>query len=248
MSTFRDGRKAISAGFGWCILVVASGAFAQEPVLSAPAVVRAKAEAQFSSSLSGTIRALPFGDGASFSQGDLLVGLDCDIQRAEAEAAAADNKGAQAEFQARRALFARGGVGSVEVSVAEAQAAATQARQRLAQAVVSTCEIVAPFAGRVVETLVNEFEYVQSSQPLLSIVSGERPELEINAPAVWLRWMQVGSDGRVEFEALDNSFPVRISSIGAAIDPVSATIKVTAEFADDISGILPGMSGLVRFQ
>lgn len=231
-----------------CTLFSASAGLAQEPALLAPAVVRAQAEAEFSSSLAGIVSALPFEDGDTFAQGDRLVGLDCAVQKAEADAAAADNTAAQAEYQAGQALLARGGVGRVQVAVAEAQAAATQARQRLAEAVVSRCEIHAPFAGRVVETLVNEFEYVQASQPLLSIVSGERPQLEINAPAVWLRWMTVGSRGQVEFESLGDVFPVQISGIGAAIDPVSATIKIKAEFQTDIDGILPGMSGLVRFE
>lgn len=157
---------------------------AQEGGRTAPAVVRAEAEAQLSSSLSGMIEALPVDEGAAFSEGDLLARLDCAVQRAEAEAATADHQAAQAEFDVRKALLARGGTGEVQVAVAKAQAAATKARQRLAEAVVSKCDIVAPFDGRVVETSVNEFEYVESSQALLTIVSSGRPELEINAPGV----------------------------------------------------------------
>lgn len=238
----------IGFSFFLCFVVLSSQVFAQGSGRTAPAVVRADAEAQLSSSLSGTIEALPFNEGSAFLEGDLLVRLDCAMQRAEAEAAAADHQAAQAEFEVRRALLARGGTGEVQVAVAEAQAAATKARQRLAEAVVSKCEIVAPFDGRVVDISVNEFEYVEPSQALLSVASSGRPELEINAPAVWLRWLNIGSEGRVEFEEVDGTFAVRVSSIGAAIDPVSATIKVTAEFQKETPKILPGMSGMVVFQ
>lgn len=246
-------KSTISAsvtGFSFflCFVVLCSHVFAQEAGRTAPAVVRADAEAELSSSLSGMIKALPVDEGSEFAEGDLLVRLDCAMQRAEAEAATADHQAAQAEFEVRKALLARGGTGEVQVAVAEAQAAATKARQRLAEAVVSKCDIVAPFDGRVVETSVNAFEYVEPSQALLSVVSSGRPELEINAPAVWLRWLNIGSEGRVEFEEVDGTFAVRVSSIGAAIDPVSATIKVTAEFQKGSPEILPGMSGLVVFE
>ncbi|MAE91988.1 MAG: hypothetical protein CMI67_20825 [Pelagibaca sp.] len=231
-----------------CIAALSSQVIAQGSGRTAPAVVRADAEAQLSSSLSGTIEALPFNEGSAFSEGDLLVRLDCAIQRAEAEAAAADHKAAQAEFKVRRALRARGGTGEIQVVVAEAQAAATKARQRRAEAVVSKCEILAPFEGRVVETAVHEFEYVEPSEALLSVVSSGPLELEINAPAVWLRWLKVGSEGRVEFAEVDGRFAIYVTSIGAAIDPVSATIKVTAVFQQDTLPLLPGMAGLVVFE
>ena len=229
-------------------IVVPISSFAQESNVTAPAVVRAKAEAEFSSSLSGTIEALPFEEGASFAEGDILVRLDCAAQRAEAAAAAADHQAARVESEARRALLSRGGIGRAQVAVAEAQTAAAEARQPLAEAVIGGCEITAPFEGRIVETYVNEFEYVQPSQPLLSTVSSERLELEINAPAVWLRWMDIGTEGKVRFEAVEDAFSIHVLSIGAAVDPVSATIKVTAGFQGDIPKILPGMSGLVSFE
>lgn len=223
-------------------------ALAQEISTSAPSVVRAKAKAEFSSSLTGTIESLPFKEGRAFLKGDILATLDCDVQRAQADAAAADYEAARADFDAREALLVRGGVGRVQVDVAKAQAAAARARKRLAEAVVEGCAIKAPFDGRIVEISVNEFEYVEPSQPLLSIVSTERPEVEISAPSVWLRQIEVGSTGNVRFDETADSFPIQITGIGATVDPVSATIKLTAVFKGSVHGILPGMSGQASFE
>ena len=198
----------------------------------APSVVRAKAKAEFSSSLAGTIVALPFKEGSAFSKGDVLATLDCAVQRAQAEAAAADYQAARADFDAREALLARG----------------ARARQRLAEAVVEGCEVKAPFDGRIVEVSVNEFEYVEPSQPLLSIVSTERPEVEISAPSVWLRRIEVGSTGTVRFDEAADSFQIQITGIGATVDPISATIRLTAAFKGSVNGILPGMSGRASFE
>ena len=221
---------------------------AQDMSLSAPSVVRAKAKAKFSSSLTGTIKLLPFKEGDEFAQGAILTRLDCATQIAQLQAATADHQAAQADLTARKALHGRGGLGKVQVDVAEAQTVAARARQTLAEAVVDGCEIKAPFDGRIVEILVNEFEYVDPSQSLLSIVSTERPEVEISAPSVWLRKIDVGSVGEVRFEEVETSFAIRIVTIGATVDPVSATIKLTAAFQGDVQGILPGMSGRARFE
>lgn len=213
----------------------------------APAVVRAKSEAAFSSSLAGTIEDLPFKEGELFEAGDVLVSFGCAVQHAEAEAAEADHQAAQAEFNAGKTLLARGGIGTVQVAVFEAQAAAAKARQNLAEAVVAQCKIIAPYKGLIVELAVNEFEYVQPSQPLLNIVAADRPELEISAPAAWLRWIDIGSVGEFTLSDGRKRFEIQISNMGAVVDPVSDTIKLNAEFTGDISTILPGMSGLVSF-
>lgn len=252
MSISRRRSRALSPVF--LSLAALYAAFAPVPALAqddgaaTPAVAQARAQALLSSSLAGTVESLPIEEGRAFSKGDILARLDCAVQRAQAEAASADVQAAQAELTARKALQARGGIGKVQVALAEAQAAGARARLELAEAVVDKCEIKAPFDGRVVELSVNEFEYVQPASPLLSIVSTQRPEVEISAPSGWLRRVSVGSIGEVRFNELDRSFAIRITAIGATVDPVSATVKLKAAFEGDVDGILPGMSGLARFE
>ncbi|MDN3524180.1 efflux RND transporter periplasmic adaptor subunit [Halomonas sabkhae] len=229
-------------------VVATSNAGAQQGGGEAPAVVRAEAEAEFSSILAGTVKALPFEEGASFAKGELLVQLDCAEQRAEAEAAAADYQAASAEYRSRQALLERGAIGRVEVEVAEARAAEARARRQLTQARVSGCDIAAPFAGRVAELSVNAFEYVEPSQPLLHIVSTERPTVEIQAPAEWLRWMESGTAGQVSFDEAEGSFAIEVTGFGATVDPVSKTVELTAAFQSEVPDILPGMSGIARFE
>lgn len=252
MSIFSHGHRAhVQATRTLGIYLVASMPIAlqaQEVDTLAPAVVRAKAEASFSSSLAGTIRDLPFDEGAHFKAGDVLVIFGCEIQKAEAEAATADYQAAQAEYNAGQALLSRGGTGKVQVAVLEARANAAQARQKLATAVTDQCEITAPYEGQIVEITVNEFEYVQPYQPLLNIISSDTPELEISAPAAWLQWIEFGSIGSFSLNEKEEIYKIRISTVGAAVDPISDTIKLTAEFTSDVASILPGMSGLAAFE
>lgn len=223
-----------------------SPAYAQDR--TAPSVVKAEAEATLASVLAGTILELPFDLGDRFGKDDLLMRLDCSIQEAEAAAARSESEAAQVDFVARSALLARGGIGRAEVQVAAANAAATQAVVERAEAILDGCELRAPFDGYVSDRLVNRYEYVQSGEQMLSIVSAERPKLQIIAPSVWLRWMKPGQRGRFRLEAAEGDFTVSVSTIGATVDPVSRTVTLEADFDGDVRQILPGMSGLVQFE
>jgi RND family efflux transporter MFP subunit len=222
----------------------ASPSGAQQVEFAAPAIIRADAEALFSSSLSATVEELPFESGQEFEQGDILVKLDCAVQRAQADAAAADHQAATAEFASAAALLDRGGTSRVRVTVLEAQAAAADARKNVAQAVVDGCVIKAPFDGRIVETVVNEFEYIAVGEPILSIVSTTRPFVEINAPSAWLKFVDIGSSGVFESMEQEESYSAVVSSVGATVDPVSSTVVLKARFEDPEIAVLPGISGI----
>ncbi|GED21231.1 efflux RND transporter periplasmic adaptor subunit [Halomonas halmophila] len=245
-------RTRVCTGLAVCSVLFSTGLSAQqagsEEGGEVPAVVRAQDEAEFSSILAGTVKALPFKEGETFAKGDLLVELDCDEQLAQVQAASADYQAASAEYRSRQALLDRGAIGRVEVEVARARAAEARAQRQLAQARVSGCEITAPFAGRVADLSVNAFEYVEPSQPLLHVVSTQKPTVELQAPAEWLRWIEEGTQGRVRFDAAEGWFDIRITGIGATVDPVSKTVDLTAAFQKKVPGILPGMSGIARFE
>ncbi|MHA6264413.1 efflux RND transporter periplasmic adaptor subunit [Arenibacterium sp. CAU 1754] len=247
MFGFRKSSKSFAAlaAFFW-IAAIATPVVAQET--TAPSVVRAKAEATISSVLSGTLDDLAFDEGDPFSKGDVLARLDCAIQHAEAEAARADAEAARSTFASRQALFSRGGIGRSEVEIAKASSAAADARTRGAEARLKGCQIVAPFDGKISEKFVNQFEYVQPAQPLFSIVSSGRPDIEIIAPTIWLRWMKIGQIGRLRLNAVEGTFDIRVTGLGSTVDPVSRTVKISAAFENDVPNILPGMSGLVNFE
>lgn len=243
--------RRMTRGLGGIALIVVfisqpQASEAQE--FSAPSVVRAQDEATLSSVISGTINALPFEEGAAFRAGEVLVDLDCAIYKSEAAAARAESTGARAVVSSREALFARGGTGRLEVDMAKAEAAAAAARAQSADLRVDACKIHAPYDGRVAEHVVSAFEYVEPGQPVLSIVSTGTPDLEIVAPADWLRWVEPGTSGRLRLEARREEFNVTIETLGPIVDPVSRTVKLTAAFDGDAGGVLPGLSGLVTLQ
>jgi RND family efflux transporter MFP subunit len=215
---------------------------------SAPSVVRAEAEATLSSEIPGRIDSLPFKSGEAFARGEVLIEIDCARFASQAKTAHAESAGAAAVAASREALFAKGGIGQLEVDMAKAAAAAALARVETAELQVGYCEVRAPFDGFVTEHMLNAFEFVEPGEPVLSIVSSGDLDLEIIAPADWLTWVGPGTGGELRLDAIDQSFGITIRSLAPVVDPVSRTVKLRADFNGDTTGARPGMSGLVAME
>jgi RND family efflux transporter MFP subunit len=250
-SSRRFARFDFAGGIGTLSTVLT---FALSPMASmaqeftAPSIVRAEAEATLSSIISGTIQALPFEKGAEFSAGEELASLDCSIYLSESVATRAEQEAAMIAANSLQALFARGGIGQLEVDVAKAEAAAVSARAQIAQSRADACHILAPYDGRVAEHSVSAFEFVDPGQAVLSIVSTGVPDLEIIAPADWLAWVKPGVKGRLRLEGKEGELSVTIDMLGPVVDPVSRTVSMTAVFDGKVEGILPGMSGIITLE
>lgn len=234
-----------------CLAFTAAMLAAQSAVaqpLEAPAVARAAAEAVISSVNAGTVETLTVDEGGEFRQGDVLARLDCALHEAELASLRAEHDAALIRSRALDQLLARGSAGHAEVAAAKAIAVAAGAKANKAEVMVRGCTILAPFDGRIAEYSVNAFEYVETSQPVLSIVSSGKPDLEIIAPDTWLSWIVPGQAGKVQFEAMAGTFDIVVTGIAPVVDPVSQTVKLSAGFDSAAGGVLPGMSGRARFE
>ncbi len=234
-------------GFACVALLIFSTVAFAEPA-TAPSVARAEAQATLASTIAGTIEDLPFAEGSEFAKGDVLARFNCELYSAEAKALRAELQAAESRSSALEQLLERGAAGRAEVQATKALALAATANLETAEVRMKGCTITAPFDGKIIEYTANAFEYVQPSQPLVSVVSFGKPELEIIAPDTWLLWIAKGTTGQVQFEAAVGTFDIVITGIAPIVDPVSQTVKLLAAFQGDASAVLPGMSGLVRFE
>jgi membrane fusion protein, multidrug efflux system len=133
----------------------------------------------------------------------------------------------------------------VEIAKARASKAAAEAdalRIRLDQ-----CSIIAPFDGRVSELVINEHEMSVAGKPMLSIIEEGDLEIDLILPSDWLVWLKAGADFAFAIDETQQVHPASIVRIGATVDSISQTIKVTGRFTASRAGVLPGMSGSARF-
>lgn len=221
-----------------------------ETAASARGVVRAINEATLASDLAAQVVRIPFREGQSFAKGDVLVAFGCDRYAAELKAAGAEARGQKATYESQLKMAKLEAAGALDVTVAKAQAEKAEAAVDAAKVRVGQCQIVAPFDGRVVEVLTHEFDTPAPSAPLLRIVDHKNLELDMIVPSKWLRWLRDGRAIRFQIDETGSSVPANVKRVGAAVDPVSQTVKVTGTLSADggaLAAILPGMSGVAVF-
>jgi len=184
-------------------------------------------------------------EGASFRAGQTLVAFDCSLQQAQLQKARAVLAGAERTFSANKRLEELRSVGKVELEVSEAEVGKAKADVSANSVLLSKCAIAAPFAGRVAEQKVREQQYVQAGQPLLEILDDSVLELEFIVPSRWLAWLKPGYAFQVQIDETGKSYPAKVQRIGARVDPVSQSVKLSAAIAGKFPELIAGMSGRV---
>ncbi|MET0383583.1 MAG: efflux RND transporter periplasmic adaptor subunit [Burkholderiaceae bacterium] len=188
---------------------------------------------------------IPVAEGARFRAGETLVSLDCALQQAQLNKARAALEAADKTGAANRRLNELGSVGKVELEVSESEIAKARADVSVFGSMLSKCTVTAPYGGRVAEQKVREQQYVQPGQPLLEILDDSALELEFIVPSKWLAWIKPNQGFQVAIDETGKAYPAKVQRIGARVDPVSQSIKLSAVIDGKFAELMAGMSGKV---
>lgn len=184
-------------------------------------------------------------EGGAFRAGQVLVSFDCSLQQAQLQKAKAVLGAAERTFGANKRLDELNSVGKVELQASEAELGKARADVAANNVLLSKCAIAAPFSGRVAEQKVREQQYVQPGQPLLEILDDSVLELEFLVPSRWLAWVKPGYAFQVRIDETGKTYPAKVQRIGARVDPVSQSIKLSAAIDGRFPDLIAGMSGRV---
>jgi RND family efflux transporter MFP subunit len=225
-------------------LLCAGAAWAEEPVRG---VVRAQREATLSTELNARITELPLKEGDRFGAGGLLIAFDCGKYQADLRAAEAELKTQEITLQNGLALQKRGALGGFENDLNKARVDKAKAAVDGLAARAAECRIDAPFAGRVAEMRVRQFEMSAPNNPLMRIVDDNSLEIDLIVPSSWLAWLTVSFAFQVQVDEIAGSHEANVIRLPATVDAVSQTAKITGKFSTPAAGVLPGMSVTARF-
>ncbi len=209
-------------------------------------IIRAEASATVSSELLARVARIPLKPGQSFRAGDLLLEFDCRRYEADLRAADAEVKAQEIYVETNRQLLRHRAAGSNDLALAEAKLAQATATADSLRVRISQCSIAAPYDGRIVERLVDIFEMPQPNSPLLKIVKDGQLEVEVIVPSVWAVWLKPGMQFEFAVDETRTTHKARLFDLGAVIDPVSRTLKITGQLIDTSPLLRPGMSGSAR--
>ena len=173
--------------------------------------------------------------------------FDCGRQQADLRAAEAHLTKASLNHRGKVRLQARGAAGSQDVYDAATDMEAAQATVDGLSEVIRLCKIEAPFDGRVVERHAQAYETLAANAPILTVVDDSRLEVDLIVPSTWLQWMDRGTQFEFDVDELGRSFAAEIDRLGAKVDAVSQTVKITGTFVERPPNVLAGMSGKAKF-
>lgn len=215
---------------------------------SARGILVAVHQATLSSELAAKVIALPKQMGESFKKGAILVQLDCRLFNAQLKKVEAQEKVARAKLENAQQLNRLNSIGTLDLTIAEADLQKVQAERTITQLNVSRCNIKAPFNGRVEQMDIHPFEVVQQRQALMKIVGRERLEADIIVPAQWMEWLTINKTIILQVEETNQSLTAVIRHIGPSVDPTSQTVQIRATIKNVPDKVLPGMSVVAKFR
>jgi RND family efflux transporter MFP subunit len=220
---------------------------AAKPETAVRGIVQSKQEATISSRMTARIVAMPYGEGDAFPKGALLARFDCSQIQAQLNAAHAATAAYRKTYETNVELDQYEAVGKNEVAVSQANLGKADAEAKAVAAQLSDCAVYAPFSGKVVEAIAHTREVAASGQPLLKIQSGGNLEIELIVPSRWLTWLRPGAAFGFRIDETGQEVKGVVTRLGASVDAVSKTIRVTGDITETTGLVLPGMSGSATF-
>ena len=218
--------------------------------------VRAFESITVTAKVAGVIDKIEFQEGQTVKAGDLLVSFDAQERRADIEAAVAESRRASAQRNEiatrleRAQALRRSGAGTeaqvedltAQVRTLESAISSAEARRRAAEARLEDLVVRAPFAGRVGTRSVSLGAYLAPGTRITTLDDLSRVRLDFFVPENLLDRLKEGQVVRALSAAYrDRRFEGRVSVIDPRIDPVTRTVRLTAEFPNPDEALKPGM-------
>jgi RND family efflux transporter MFP subunit len=218
--------------------------------------------------VSGYIAKVNFKEGAAVKRGDVLFEIDprpynadLDLASAELVLAEAKLKKAIADLERAKALLKANGISKEEyanieadVVVAQAGVQAARARREHAQLNLDFTKVTAPIDGRIDRAALTAGNLAVADKTLLGTLFSVDP-LHVYFDLDERTFLQLRHNGGKENElpvlmglANEDGFPHRgkVQSVGAQVDPNTATIRCRAVLPNPDGKLLPGMFVRVR--
>ena len=197
-----------------------------------------------SSQVSSIVRKIYKRMGEYFEEGELLIKIDDAIFRANLDKARAALARARALLRTREALFRDNIISFLDLKEAEAVAASAEAEYVLADTQFEGAFVIAPYRGRVIAVMIEEFELPQPGQALIEIEQTDKLLAKVFFPSIFYNDLNIGKTIEIRVKETETTVTATIIRTGGAIDPSSSTIAVEAEIDNYNGDLMAGMTGI----
>ena len=193
----------------------------------------------------GRVEAVGVAKGARVEAGEVLLRLDARERRARVEQAEALVAQRELEYRAASRLGERGFQAETNVAGAAASLSAARAELRAREVALANTTVRAPFAGLLVDRLVEIGDYVDTGDELAHLVQ-EDPFL-VTGEIVETDRGRVEPGMPVEVELADGQrHEGRLSFVDAVAEEATRTFRIEATIANPDGRVPAGMSATLR--
>jgi len=228
------------------LILIVSALFGNE-IQEARALVESTNRTILSSEIGGKIISLSKNNGDYFKKGQVLVEIDCAIYKAEKEKIKVKRDLTKIKLEKNIQLQKYNSVGKFEVQTSKLELKEQNLALNIAEINVSRCHIKAPYTGRVVQRIANQYQNIKPQEELLEIVSSNSLEVRAVVPATWISWLTIGQNISIIIDELDLQIKSKVLQIDSVVDPKSQTINIRAKI-NSKEKIIAGMSATVQFK
>ncbi|MBW2630051.1 MAG: efflux RND transporter periplasmic adaptor subunit [Deltaproteobacteria bacterium] len=196
-------------------------------------------------------------EGQQVRKGQILARIDPRDYQAQAEAARARLRLADAEYRRESKLFASGSGTQRDLDVATRSRDVSRAELRIQQKALEDTKLRATFDGVIARKLVTDFRNVAAREPVLLLQDESMMEVVVDVPERDLAGERPGRAGElnlaqwnakakpmVELSSIPGrQFPVKLSELATAADPNTRTFRATFTMEKPKGvGVLSGMT------
>jgi membrane fusion protein (multidrug efflux system) len=193
------------------------------------------------SEVDGKILSMPHREGDEVRSGDVLVGLDDELIRAELTKALAQRAQSEADLKRQERLFERKGTSEDEVARARTALALARAEETLQRTLLSRAKIRAPFRGMISARFNEPGDVVPRHTRLLTLFDPEKLSVSTGVSELLIPYLKPGDPVAVQIDALGETvFPGRISRVYPVIDPEALQGTIEVELSPAPPGARPG--------
>ncbi len=212
-----------------------------DETLNAVGTIKAVRGVDLTSETSGEVRDILFESGDRVEEGQLLLVLNDEVERASRRNQIAALELAEILFERDRTLINKGSIPQTQFDSSRADLERARAQLAETEARLANKRIQAPFAGTMGIRQVDVGDYVSPGTIIASLQDHAELEIDFTVPARHAPQLKPGLTVQVQVDAFpDRTFRARVAAVDARVDPNTRNVLLRARL-DATDGLLPGM-------
>ena len=213
-----------------------------QPALEAIGSITPTRGVVVSAEVPGIVRKIYFDSGQRVDEGELLVELDVEVDRAELDALQADRRLAEITRNRVSQIVSDNLGPRSELDEAQANLDRTEAEIAAKQAMIRKKSIRTPFAGELGIRIINPGQYLAPGDEIVQLVGLDPLYAEYSLPERHLSELRVGQRVSVKVQAYpDSLFEGSIYAISPSIQTASRSVRIRALIENPDRRLRPGM-------